>query len=112
MKKEKGKSKSDWLRISWFLLPFFFYLLSCIPSVLACPGCKEALFDPGQIQQKRSMARGYAISIGILLTMPAGLVGALAALIISARRRASREESAAITVSDDGSPVDTPGLSR
>ena len=84
--KAKGKSKRDWIALS-FLLPFAFCLFSWIPSASTCPDCKEALFDPGQIQQKRSTARGYAVSIGMLLTVPAGLVGGITTLILKSRRR-------------------------
>ena len=55
----------------------------------ACPGCKEALFDPGQLQQKLSTARGYAWSIGLMLAVPLGLIGGVSALVAraSSRRR-------------------------
>ena len=53
----------------------------------ACPFCKEALFDPGQLQQKLSTARGYAMSIALFLSVPAVLVGGVAALIVRAFRR-------------------------
>ena len=53
----------------------------------ACPGCKEALFDPGQLQQKLATARGYALSIGLLLSVPFALVGGIAALIIRAAHK-------------------------
>jgi hypothetical protein len=55
--------------------------------VMACPGCKEALFDPGELQQKLSTAKGYAMSIGLLLAMPIGLIGGLTLLILRAHRR-------------------------
>lgn len=57
----------------------------------ACPGCKEALFDPGQLAQKLSTARGYAISIGLLLAVPVALVAGTAALIVRAQRRKWRQ---------------------
>jgi len=53
----------------------------------ACPGCKEALFDPSQLPQRLSTARGYALSIGLLLVVPAGLVGGIALRIAQTRRR-------------------------
>ena len=52
-----------------------------------CPGCNEALFDPGQLQQKLSTARGYALSIGVLLAVPFALVGGITALVIRASRK-------------------------
>ena len=58
--------------------------------VEACPGCKEALFDPSQLHQRLSTAKGYAFSIGLMLLMPVGLIGALTALIVRAQRRKSR----------------------
>ena len=67
------------------LLPFAFCLL---PSTgWSCPGCKEALFDPAQLPQRLSTARGYALSIGLLLMVPATLIGGLTALIVRAQRR-------------------------
>ena len=60
-------------------------------AVSACPGCKEALFDPGQVQQQRSMAKGYALSIGLLLIMPLGLVGGGTVYLIRSHRRRQRE---------------------
>jgi hypothetical protein len=63
----------------------FFLLFSSV--IEACPLCKEALFDPGQLQQKLSTAKGYAMSIALLLSIPAALVGGVAALILRAHRR-------------------------
>jgi len=61
-----------------------------LPSIAnACPGCKEALFDPGQLQQKLAMAKGYALSIGLLLAVPFGLVAAGVLLVSASRRRTS-----------------------
>ena len=57
----------------------------------ACPGCKEALFDPGQLQQKLSTARGYAWSIALLLICPVVLISSVAALIVRAFRHRNRE---------------------
>ena len=63
-------------------------VLSLILSILgasavwACPLCKEALVDPGQLTQRLSMAKAYALSIGVLLAMPATLVGGVVALVI------------------------------
>ena len=54
----------------------------------ACPGCKESLFDPGQLPQRLAIAKGYALSIGLMLAVPLGLVGGLTVLIVrSARSR-------------------------
>ncbi|MBI3011455.1 MAG: hypothetical protein HYY58_03050 [Candidatus Omnitrophica bacterium] len=67
-------------------------MLTLAGAVMACPLCKESLFDPTQLQQKLSMAKGYALSIGLLLAMPAGLVGALALLIVRAQRHHPRPQ--------------------
>ena len=64
-----------------------FFLLAFSTVAWACPFCKEALFDPGQLQQKLSTARGYAMSIALFLSVPAVLVGGVAALIVRAFRR-------------------------
>ncbi len=52
--------------------------------------CKEALLDPAQLPQKLRTAKGYALSIGLLLTMPIALVGGVTALIVRASRRGVR----------------------
>ncbi len=54
-------------------------------SASACPGCKEALFDPQELPQRLGAARGYAASIALLLLMPVGLIGGIAALVWRAR---------------------------
>ena len=59
-------------------------------AVSACPGCKEALFDPGQMQQQRVTAKGYALSIGLLLLVPFGLVGGGTLYLIRSHRRRQR----------------------
>ncbi len=53
----------------------------------ACPGCKDALFDPGELPRRLAAARGYALSIGLLLVVPLGLVAGLTVLIVRASRR-------------------------
>lgn len=67
-----------------------YWMLYCCHVAEACPGCKESLFDPGQIHQKLSLAKGYAVSIALMLAMPLALLGGVAGLIIRARRRQSR----------------------
>ena len=62
-------------------------LLGLPVAASACPGCKEALFDPAQLQQKLSTARGYALSIGVMLMVPVALIGGVAAGIIRAAKR-------------------------
>ncbi len=73
--------------MAWLALP---------AMVLACPTCKEALFDPTQAQQVLKTAQGYAMSIGLLIGTPLLLVGGVATLIVRhARRQGTRrsEES-------------------
>lgn len=57
-------------------------------GAMACPMCKEALFDPAQLPQRLSTARGYAASIALMLGMPLLLIGGVVALIVRAQRRA------------------------
>ena len=64
-----------------------FCVLMMPAMAVGCPGCKDALFDPGQLQQKRSTAAGYAFSIGLMLSMPALLVGGATVLLVRAHRR-------------------------
>jgi hypothetical protein len=99
---EFGIRNSEWRRSiphSAFRIPHFvagagigvvvvFLLTMLMPATaFSCPGCKEALFDPGQLPQKLSTAKGYALSIGLLLAVPVALVGGLTAMIIRSARR-------------------------
>lgn len=65
-------------------------LLALAPLAWACPGCKEALFDPRELPQRLSTARGYALSIGLLLAVPALAVGGITLAIVRTLRRAQR----------------------
>ena len=72
----------------WVVVLTFDFLLLTFPAIgLACPGCKEALFDPGQLAQKLSTAKGYALSIGLLLSVPFALVAGITALVVRAGRK-------------------------
>ncbi len=55
--------------------------------VQACPLCKEALFDPGELAHRLSAAKGYALSITLLLSVPFGLIVTVATLILRSCRR-------------------------
>lgn len=55
----------------------------------ACPLCKEALFDPGQLGEKIATAKGYAISIWILLSVPFILIASVTALVVRHSRKAA-----------------------
>ncbi len=62
-------------------------VLLALPALAAaCPMCKEALFDPGQLPQRLSTARGYALSIGVLLLVPLSLIVSVVMLIMHAKR--------------------------
>ena len=66
------------LLLTWhFILPI---------GAEACPACKEALFDPGQLHQKLSTAKGYALSILLMLSVPIALIGSITTLIVRAQR--------------------------
>ena len=56
----------------------------------ACPMCKEALFDPGQLHHRLATAKGYALSIGLMLSVPLALVVALVTAVVRAQRRHHR----------------------
>jgi hypothetical protein len=71
------------------------------PVAQACPTCKEALLDPGQAQRILQAATAYAVSIGLLLLVPALLITSVAAAVIRASRRQALR-----------SGIDTPFLSR
>ena len=70
-----------------FLIGLLAFCLLVPAIVMACPACKEALFDPGQLKQTLATAKGYAMSIALLLSVPAALIGGTAALIVRAHRR-------------------------
>ena len=69
-------------------------------AALGCPGCKEALFEPGKIAENVATARSYALSIMLMLSVQVALIGTITTLVVRARRRAAR------------SAIDTPRLSR
>ena len=70
-----------------FLIGLLAFCLLVPAIVMACPACKEALFDPGQLKQTLATAKGYAMSIALLLSVPAALLVGTAALIVRAHRR-------------------------
>ena len=69
-----------------FVLLTMLFLVGLPAIVMACPACKEALFDPSQLHQKLSAAKGYALSIGLLLSVPSALVIGITWLIVRAAR--------------------------
>lgn len=81
------------LRIHAFTVVCLAWLLS--QTAEACPGCKEALFDPGTLPQRLSTAKGYALSIALMLSIPVALVGAIALGIVRAIRRQRRGSGSA-----------------
>ena len=110
---ENLKVKSQKLKLQFKILNFnsclplltFAFLL--LPSTVeACPGCKEALFDPGQLAEKMATAKGYALSIGMLLAVPFTLVAGVSLLIWHSARRIKP----AVPPRVDG--VDTPRKTR
>ncbi len=52
------------------------------PAVQACPGCKEALVDPAEAQLGMRRAKGYAVSIGLLLAVPLLMVGGVTTAVV------------------------------
>ena len=63
-----------------------YWMLYRMPVAEACPACKDMLVDPEQLAQRLGMAKGFAWSIGLLIGMPALLVGALTVRLIRAHR--------------------------
>ena len=57
----------------------------------ACPGCKEAAFDtPDQAERRVAAARAYGTTIGLMLLLPAAMVGTIGFSVVrSARKRAA-----------------------
>ncbi len=63
-------------------------LVLLLPMIVeACPGCKDALVEPGQLSQRLAMAKGDAVSIILFLSVPMTLVGGIAWSIACAQRR-------------------------
>ena len=91
MKKAKGKIPIQNFKFCLVILTVTLLLLTwsfLLPvGAEACPLCKEALFDPGQLQQKLSTAKGYALSILLLLSVPVALIGGITTLIARAQHR-------------------------
>lgn len=95
---EFGIGNSEWNAIpnSAFRIPnllaigVFVSLFAFPAAVRACPGCKEALIEPAQALQKQSTARGYNLSIALMLAVPATLIGATSALVVRSGRRNRR----------------------
>ncbi len=79
------------------------FILLGAATVMACPDCKEMLAEPGQVQQRLAMARAFAVSIGVLLSVPFLLVSVVAWHIVRA--------SGPVIPKVPGD-VDTPSLSR
>ena len=73
-------------------LPYFLTFLVFPSLAQACPMCKEALFEPEQLHQRLAMAKGYALSIGLMLSVPLLLVATVVINILLAQRRHSRSE--------------------
>ena len=90
MKKVKGKSTRQNFKFFLVVLPFAFCLLSWTAGLVevasACPGCKDALVEPGQLGQRLGAARGYALSIGLLLMVPALLIGGITVMVVRGHR--------------------------
>ena len=59
------------------------------PTALACPGCKEAAFDTAeQAQQRMASAKGYGLTIALLLLVPASAVSCVAWKVVGSARKA------------------------
>ena len=86
-------------------------LLLAHPLANACPACKDALFDPGQLHQRLSAARGYAVSIILLLSVPLILVSSVVALIVRTQRAQRLHRISVGTPSDPDGKIDTSTLS-
>ena len=74
------------LGAAFFIMVLGFALFGPSTAAEACPSCKDMLVDPEQLAQRLGMARGFAWSIGLLIGMPALLVGGLTVRLIRAHR--------------------------
>ena len=85
------KSKIKNLKCAGRVAPLVPSLLYALPSIaMACPLCKEALFEPGQLGQKLATAKAYALSIGLMLLVPTALVSGIVVAVLRTVRRAKR----------------------
>lgn len=85
MRRVAGLSAAVAFPVAWWLMGSW--------GAEACPMCKEALFDLKETAQRIATAKGYALSIGLLLAMPFALVGGVGLLIVQARRRLSHDNT-------------------
>ena len=74
----------------------FLFLTICILSLTAasawaCPACKEFVSSAGDANTFSGLSRGFAWSIGLLLTVPYLLVGGFLLSILLAVRRARKQ---------------------
>lgn len=78
-----------WVRIRLKVALALVLVSACFGGVVwACPGCKEAAFDTAQQSRaKLAASRGYALSIGLMLVVPAALIGAVSLQIARASKR-------------------------
>ena len=65
-------------------------MLSVPVLAWACPWCKDALFSPGEAASQNGAAKGYALSIGLLLGLPVLMLSVIALAVIRSARRAKR----------------------
>ena len=63
-------------------------------ACVACPNCKDSL--AGQSGETMNVARGYALSILIMLGMPFTLAGSFGLYVWREMRRMRRESAAAL----------------
>lgn len=111
MKNLKVKSQKSNLQFKsqnfeFCLVVLTFAFLFLPSAAAACPMCKESLFDPGQLGQKIATAKGYALSIGVLLAVPFALIAGVAGLIVRSARRLKSGAPA------QSGAVDTPRKTR
>lgn len=69
------------------LVSFIFCLLTSAAVTSACPGCKDALIEPKEAPRRFATARGYAASIGLMLAVPATLVGGTTVALMRASKK-------------------------
>jgi hypothetical protein len=69
------------------VIAFGFSLLAWSMVVSACPGCKDALIEIKDFARRQATSQGYNLSIGLLLLVPAALVGGMTALLVRSARR-------------------------
>jgi uncharacterized membrane protein YozB (DUF420 family) len=79
-----------WMLYRWVIIGALLAAILLPVNASACPGCKEAAFDTAeQSRAKLASAKGYGLSIGLMLLVPVSLIGGIGITIARGAKRGS-----------------------